>query len=278
MKSLFLSSLFAFMAFSTLKAQLSMPYVTGFDTPDEKAGWAQYRKGIIGQFQQWDYETAQSFSAPGCLAHNYPVGGTDPMDDWFVSPAFNITAGGTLDSLRYYFSGFGTPQAGDTVFIYLLNGAQDPELASSAEILYKFSGANYQNDNTWRLLAPLDLPAQAGNSYIAFRYKTINNWLDVHFDNVGISRTSLAGINDSEISSLSLYPNPVSNQQLYIQFDATETQGAAADFELYNTAGQLVYNTNISGNTWINLTVAPGYYSYLVHGRSVTAKGKLIVL
>ncbi len=279
MRSLILSFLLASGTFSALNAQLSMPYETGFDNVSQQSGWTEYRKGVVGQFQEWDYEAAQAFSAPNCVIHNYPVGGADPMDDWFVSPAFNISAGGALDSLRYYFSGFGTPQAGDTVFIYLLNGSQDPALATSVEILHEFSGANYQNDNTWRLLAPIALPARPGNSYIAFRYKTINNWLDVRFDNVGISRISLAGTEEAVIAAAQVYPNPVVNKQVNIQFDAAQVNESFLTFTLYDAAGKMVQRSVVAGNEVIDLQVAAGLYTYEIHGASDVrmSSGKIVV-
>jgi hypothetical protein len=279
MKKRVLFTLAALTTFSTLNAQLDMPYATGFDNTAEQSGWQQFQKGAVSGFEEWNYEASNAYSAPNALVHMYPVGGQDPTDNWFVSPAFNISAGGSLDSMRYYFSGFGTPQAGDTVGVYLLQGNADPDLATSAMMLHQFTGANYQNDYTWRLLAPIALSAQAGNSYLAIRYKTINNWLDVRFDNIAISRISLAGISETALADILVYPNPVSNQQVQVQFDAAQFQGSTLDLVLYNASGQRVRSVAVTSNMPVSLSLAPGFYAYQLQDASAApvAIGKLVV-
>lgn len=279
MKKGILASLLILVTFSTLKAQLTLPYVTGFDNVTEQTNWVEYRKGFISQFEEWGYENSLAYSAPNCLIHYYPVGGTIAQDDWFVSPNFDITNGGTLDSLRYHFGGFGMPQAGDTVSVYLLNGSPDPDLATSTSVLVQFTGANYQNDNTWRLLSPIVLPAQVGNSYIAFRYKTINNWLDVRFDNVGISRVSGVGIGETTTQTIHVYPNPVCDHHFQVQFDDTALGESDLSMRLYNSASQLVFSTPVTNHTSIDLPLVEGFYSYELCDSSETpiAMGKLIV-
>lgn len=271
---------FALVALSNIKAQLALPYETGFDDVAEQTGWVEYRKGVIGQFQEWTYENSLAYSAPNCLIHYYPVGGTIPQDDWFVSPSFTITNGGILDSLRYHFAGFGTPQAGDTISVYLLNGSQDPDLATSSSVLVQFTGANYQNDNTWRLLSPISLPSQAGNCYIAFRYKTISNWLDVRFDNVGISRISGVGLDESNSTNIQVFPNPVSDHQFQVQLDDSNIDDTHLSMRFYNNSGQLVYSTPITDHILIDLPLVEGFYSYQLIKESETpiALGKLVVL
>ena len=267
------------MASATLSGAMAQSYTTGFDNPTQQAGWQEFRKGTTAQPEHWGYDNSQEYSSPNCLMHYYPVGGTVITDDWFVSPAFLIESGGTLDSLRYAFSGFGTPQAadGDTVFVYLLNGNADPDLASSADILFEFSGANYVTDNIWHLLAPVTLPAHPGNSYIAFRYKTINNWLDVRFDNLALSGTTLAGINEDVLLPVSVYPNPVTGNFVNVEFDAAAVNGTVT-MNVFSASGQLVHTVAVSGSSTVELTLAPGYYSYqLEHASGIVAKGKLVI-
>jgi len=69
-------------------------------------------------------------------------------DDWFVSPPFNFSNGGKLDSISFWFGGFGIPALSDTVAIYLVQGSSDPALATSTTTLLDFRAGNYQNDNT----------------------------------------------------------------------------------------------------------------------------------
>jgi hypothetical protein len=267
----------SFFAINTAKAQLVQVISTGFDGSGQQSGWTLFRKGVNSQFQEWDYESQQAFSAPTCLTHYYQVGGSNVMDDWFVSPAFTIPAGGQLDSLRYYFSGFGLPQTADTVCVYLLNGNPDPDLAASLEILMDFRGTAYQNDNTWRLLSPITLPAQTGNSYIAFRHRTVNNWLDVRFDNLAVSKISTAGIEAASATNAVFSPNPSNGKPLQISYDVA-VYGEPI-LEIFSTTGQLVSSQKVSNLQLIDLNIAPGCYTCVLKSSLIpfTFQSRLIV-
>lgn len=244
-----------------LSAQVVLPYQTGFDDVSQQTGWLQFRKGIDSQFQEWTYENALAYSDPNCLVHYYQVGGSEVMDDWFVSPAFSIPSGGTLDSLRYAFSGFGVPQNDDTVFIYLLNGSNDPDLAASVSILYEFSGINYQNDNVWRNLDPIELPAQAGNSYIAFRHRSINNWLDVRFDNLAISGNSSASLEERTEENYRISPNPFSGTITIVPVQASSLNELHT-LELFDLSGKLISIISLANQQTVEINLISGMYTY----------------
>lgn len=202
---------FIFLVGASPKAQVTLPYVSGFDTPTEQAGWTEYKKAAT-TFSHWGY--GPGFSAPTGIAHDYsPSTGITLTDNWFVSPAFSIPDGGKLDSVRYRFSGFSQPVAGDTVGIYFLVGSQDPALATSKLLLFDFRDTEYVTDNVYRVKTDLDLPPTNGNGYIAIRYRNTDcstKWLTVGFDNIGISGTGHAGINNNAANeeTLRVYPNP----------------------------------------------------------------------
>lgn len=210
---LFLVPFILFLNYSQLKAQ---NYSTGFDTPAEQAGWIEFRTGSTEPFYHWIVSTFGGLSAPNSILHNYPVGGSIATDDWFVSPAFDFTNGGKIDSVWHSFAGFGLPQIADTVAIYLLNGSNDPGLALSKTMLHEYRDTNYTADNTWTLDTNILIPAQTGQSYIAFRYKTVVNWLDVKFDDLSITINGTIGIPQAQLknSSISIYPNPTANVAL----------------------------------------------------------------
>lgn len=198
------------MLVSNVYSQTALPYFTGFDNSAQQSGWQIIRKGVISTYN-WNYSSFNSYSAPNTLAHFYPVDGTAYTDDWFVSPEFSFPDGGKIDSIRHHFSGFGAPVTGDTIAVYLLTGSPDPAQASSKIILFNYV-ANYVNDNTWHLDTNIEIPATAGSSYIAFRYKTIISWLDVLFDNVAVSGVS-SGIaeNNDPFDKIAIFPNPANH-------------------------------------------------------------------
>ena len=240
--------------------QVSLPYYTGFDDNASLTGWTSYRKGSTDS-QQWAADNGGAFSPAKSLVHYYPVGGSTVTDDWFVSPALLIPEGGTLDSVRYAFSGFGMPQTEDTVAIYLLNGSPDPALATGKQLLYLFTGNAYQNDNVWRLLAPLALNPANGNSYLAFRYRTTVNWLDVRFDNVHISGIGAAGISENTEEQVMLFPNPAEGT---LQFFANGSATTETDFQLtlYDQNGRPVSAQRVQSGKTIDLQLAAGCYIY----------------
>lgn len=255
----------------SVSAQTSLPYFSGFDNAGEQTGWTEIRVGHENEFYEWQYTTAMPYSAPNCVVHNYPVGGQDLVDDWFISPEFDFTGGGMLDSLRYSFAGFGVPGAGDTIAVYLLNGSQDPDVATKT-LLMDFRGGNYVGDGAWRRLDPTVIPAQSGESYIAIRYSTIVNWLDVRFDNIAISGSS-AGVNENVLEQAYLYPNP-SNGTVNIRLpEGMET----VLLEVYDAASALVVAGETDGTTAVGLNVAPGMYTYRLTAQNGVASGKLAI-
>jgi hypothetical protein len=166
-------------------AQSALPYYSGFDNSQQLAFWTQVRLGASGTYS-WNVFAANFYSSPSSLQHNYPVGGS-VTNDWYVSPFFDLSNGGRIDSLRYMFSGFGMPNAGDTVALYLLSGSGNPSTATLVTMLKDFRGTDYQNDNVWRKLTNITIPPAAGPARIAFKYQTFQNWLDVRFDNLALS-------------------------------------------------------------------------------------------
>lgn len=207
-----------------------LPYFTGFENAIPP--WQIIRKGAT-PINNWiiDIHTYSGHS----LYHGYPVGGTQATDDWFISPPFSFSSGGQIDSIRHFFSGFGNPQAGDTIALYLLQGNADPDLATRI-ILHDFRDAHYLRDNKWNLTTGITIPPASGNCHIAFRYRTINNWLDVRFDNLALSGSTTGADHIYRAGrDFTITPNPVEHK-LTIQ-----TQLAFKWVTIYDMTGKNVY-------------------------------------
>ncbi len=230
MKSSFLI-MAALSALSLTEASAQTHYATGFDTPTQKQGWQMFRKGATDINNEWTFGTVLPYTAPACLYHNYPVGGATPTDDWFVSPVFQFATGGKIDSVRTHFSGFGVPATADTLAIYLLVGSPDPALATQRKLLYDYRDAHYANDNTWRKTDPIAIPNTPGSAYIAIRYRTVSNWLDVRFDNLAITSNTATGLSDVRKNDQGFvcYPNPAHNS---IEIRSAQTIAQIAIFDL----------------------------------------------
>lgn len=233
---------FATLCSMSLKAQVTLPYATGFDDTNQKNGWTEYKKAAT-QFSHWTYASNNAHSAPNCVGHDYsPSTGITLTDNWFVSPGFNIAGGGKLDSVWYAFSGFSVPAAGDTIALYLLNGSQDPAAATSKTLLFDFRDSLYQTDNTYRARTNITLPASSGMSYIAIRYRNTDcssKWLTAYFDNINISGGSV-GLNTIEKmpTHITVYPNPSAG--IFTVNHSMQVQSVTVQNEI----GQIVYQSS----------------------------------
>lgn len=268
---------------TSMSAQVTLPYFSGFDNAAQQTDWTKYKKAAT-TFSDWEYGTVNAYSPANCIGHDYsPSTGITLTDDWFVSPGFSINGGGMLDSIRYKFSGLSSPLTEDTIAVYLLNGSQDPDLATSTQLLFDFRGAEYVSDNTYKLKTNLSLPAMGGLSYIAIRYRNSNcsnYWLTVHFDNVAISGTGSTGLNalnalNPNESNLEVFPNP-SDGQVKI---TSETE--LDNIEIINSIGEVIYaKYDCTGQTTLNVDLSRFKSGvYLVKNyNNVTSQFKKLIL
>ncbi len=256
------------------KAQISLPYYTGFDNVLGQAGWVEIKKGAT-TFSHWGIENYGACSEPNYLIHSYsPSTGITLTDNWYVSPEFYIPTGGKLDSIRYMFSGFSTPESDDTIGIYLLQGSEDPGQAVSKTLLYDFRGDNYPADGTFHLLSNINLTSYNGSSYIAIRYRNSdcsNKWITVGFDNIAISTNGLSiDESDNNIESLKVYPIPTNNH-LKIEMESNSLKNLV----FFNLVGQMVFTTTFNDHINIDLTDYPsGIYFVKIQyeGGNITRK------
>lgn len=201
-------------------------YYSGFDDASQNEGWEEFRTGAADPLYHWN--------VGGELSHGYPVGGDEFTNDWYVSPEFNFSEGGFIDSISYRFAGFGLPVSGDTIAIYVLNGSQNPTEASSITLLKHYYGDDYQNDLVWRKDTAIGIPPFTGSSYIAFRYTTDSNWLDVAFDDIYIREGNETSIFEYTQHTLMLtFPNPATSQ---ITIDSQEE----GTLKVFNILGEKV--------------------------------------
>lgn len=277
MKTIIPTFLFTFFAVLTSFAQVSLPYYSGFDNATEQAGWTEYKKAAT-TFSHWGYASANEFSDPNCISHDYsPSTGITLTDNWFVSPGFSLPNGGTLDSIRYMFSGFSVPEIGDTVAVYLLNGSQDPALASSKTLLFDFRDSEYISDWTYRIKENIDLPAYDGLSYLAIRYRNTDcssKWLTVHFDNVAISGGTV-GINEvvKEANEIKMYPNPARD------LISIETDENIESVEIFNTTGVKIKSLKASEiNKTIDVsTLETGIYLFRFNTATTSFVKRIVI-
>jgi hypothetical protein len=236
-------------------SQTAIHYFSGWDSASQESGWVQFRLGDENPFYEWELSTIEKYSGTKGLIHNYPVGSTEAVDDWYVSPGFNLSAGGQIDSLRYLYAGFGTPLAGDTIQLVLIEGSQDPNLATSLTVLYSFTDSTYVVDGIWKKIENLSIPATSGMAYIGFRYFTTDNWLDVRFDNFSLSSNTTTGIEKPNEAEISVYPMP-STGVVYFK-------GLVADnysISVFSLKGEKLLEKRLNKSNPIDLQLPDGIY------------------
>lgn len=210
-KQLFFGAILLSMAASST-AQTSLPYYSGFDNAAEKAGWVNYFEGLQDPMQLgWIYQTDQPKSAPSYLAHEYWGDATTLTKDWIISPPFNFSNGGTFKCalLPYVYPAV---TANDSINLYLLNGSQDPMLASKT-LLAAFAG-KATDVYAWDSSGIIHIPPTSGTSYIAFKYVGLNEWFTVGIDNIHIA-SATTGVDElgsnTGTEAIRFYPNPASD-------------------------------------------------------------------
>ncbi len=189
MKAL-LFAVFALAGVNIAVGQTPTPYYTGFDNSAQQAGWQKFRQGTL-HIYQWETGPATGpYSPPYCAWHNYPTGGVGvPVVDWFVSPMFNFTGGGQIDSIKVnVHSPSAVATLNDSFKIYLLTGSPNPAQATGISLLADFTSLVSISQN-YKDTFHIPIPPTGGNCYIGFKYSGTgqSNFFTCRFDNLKIS-------------------------------------------------------------------------------------------
>lgn len=254
-------------------SQTSNSFETSFESQDERTAWEMYKLGEEDSpFNIWEFETVNGHTGDYAMVHYYPVGGSETTDDWIVSTELNLEGGGMIDSIWTYYSGFGMPFGIDTVGLYLITGDRDPSLATNQQLLYLFTDSTYQNDNTWRKFSEIEIPAISGTSYLAFRYKTVINWLDIRIDDLGFTINWPQNVDEiSEDIALNIFPNPA-NGVVFIEVGGDEP----TQLEIIDLTGKIVWSEKVTGSVSIN-NLAKGLYVVKAQNTKGSSAKKLII-
>ena len=220
-------------------AQIMLPYQTGFNTTAEQDQWTQYRIGDTSlMFNRWEFSTIGDPS----LTHGYPVGGTEITNDWIVSEEFDFSAGAAIDSIRFKGAGFGFPFGIDTIALYVIAGNQNPDVATKQILLKLFTDSTYSNANIWRSFYGITVPVVDGPAYLAFRYQTIVNWLDVDIDDLAVS-SGISGISkNNNASTLHVHPNPTQDKLFFNKTNEIR------QVVLFDSQGRKIHTEVFTGN------------------------------
>ncbi|MEO0472727.1 MAG: carbohydrate-binding domain-containing protein, partial [Bacteroidota bacterium] len=99
-------------------------------------------------------------------------------------------------------------------------------------------------------------------------------WCNGHFDFGTISSSSRKGL--AEKIAVNIYPNPVSNHRLRVDFAEA---GVNAQLKIYDIHGRLVFQQKLVGQTnQLNLNLATGTYTLMIDDTAGSIRRKLMIL
>lgn len=248
---------------------ITLPYYTGFDSPAERAGWQQFRTGVVSNFE-WE-------NAGGELSHDYNVGAnsSDTLIDWFVSPPLNFTNIGQI-AFKVRSWGFSPIPFSDGCEVYVTTSNPNP-LSNNYTLIGNLS---FQpDDNMWRDTI-FDVSLQDDSVYIAFKYKTIGaHWRIYSIDSITIRSdpsTSISSANE-EIIELLTFPNPVTNA-LQIKWNQKINNALIVITDLQGTIVKKVSNfTSTSQNINVKNLNSGLYNIYLVQDQTVLSESRIVI-
>lgn len=214
-----------------------LPYYENFDT-SANVRWTAYQLGTTNPDDfPWNITVHNPYSPAFSMMHTCNTG-TTQANDWAVCrKAFSFATGGKIDSIRSWITATAPPATGDTIGIYLLTGSEDPGTTSAKTLLYDFRGANFQTDS-WIKTTNITIPPTPGMSFIAFRYKTANNCINIFLDNMHVSGNTGTGIipKFKAGEDFNITPNPVVNNLTIQSKEQVEV------INIYDLAGRKMHN------------------------------------
>jgi hypothetical protein len=245
-----------------VKAQQTLPYHTGFETPADTAGWKTYSLGVTGTYGPW--------SIGGDLHHDYSNFG--PVIDWAVSPALIFTGSGKISFKTQLFYMWYI-DSGSYIGIWYSKGNQNPDSGSFTEIVNLTSRAAYSY--AW-IDTTINLNNPVGKGYIGFKYKTSGGWFTVRLDDITVSVTT----DISEISSkndILIYPNPIKQYGTIVVNPKLNVDGM--ELHIFDMYGKTIRQIKLDKNsiTFKRNDIPCGLYLYqLVSDHKLLKSGKLI--
>ena len=211
---------------ATVRAQIALPYYTGFDSPAEQAGWLLYKLGVNATYGPWTISTG-GYSAPNCLYHDYNNTGT--VEDWYVSPALNFTAQSKIALKIKAFSMTGSAESSDYIGIWYSSGGQNPNAGQYTEVVNLTS---LTSSNSQWLDTTVNLPFTAGTGYIGLKYMNANNWFNISIDNINVTALTTSITEAEDEIDLLLFPNPSSEK---VVIESTKN---VSSVEIFSLSGQ----------------------------------------
>jgi len=221
-------------------AQTPLPYYTGFDNAAQKDGWVYFAQGLEDPLQAgWIYNSITPKSAPQYLYHSYWGDAPSLTKDWIISPSFDFSGGATVKCALMVYA-YPAVTANDSINLYLLEGSQNPTIATKT-LLGTFASKAITT-YAWDSTDAISIPPTSGTSYLAFKYTGLNEWFEVGIDDLYIN-AGITAIEDIHTprQAILFYPNPVGDC-LYWNLNQVKIKTA----RVLNIVGKELMHFNLS--------------------------------
>lgn len=123
----------------------------------------------------------------------------------------------------------------------------------------------------WTQVTITSSAAPAGATVLRASFRNYSNSSDLYIDNVVLS-DGTASVKDNNIAGLSVYPNPLSGNTLYV----TSNNSIEKSVAIFDVLGKQVVNTTTS-NGAVNVNLNAGVYIVKITEEGKTATRKLVV-
>lgn len=123
----------------------------------------------------------------------------------------------------------------------------------------------------WTQVTITSSAAPAGATVLRASFRNYSNSSDLYIDNVVLSEGT-ASVKDNNIAGLSVYPNPLSGNTLYV----TSNNSIEKSVAIFDVLGKQVVNTTTS-NGAVNVNLNAGVYIVKITEEGKTATRKLVV-
>lgn len=193
-------------------------------------GWTEF--DMEGIFEFWEIIDMYGIDDSPCLKMDGYNNGPVNNEDWFISPPIN-----TINCLSMNFSFYSACNYDGPDLSILISNDYNGYSNPNSYNWYNLDPVLSSNNWEWTYSGSIDISSyQSSNTYIAFLYtsSTYDGAKSWQIDNISINGT--IGLNEGNLSSFKLYPNPVKDA-LFL-----ETIQRNSKLSIRNAMGQKVYD------------------------------------
>lgn len=252
-------------SFTTNCTSPTLPYSQNFDTDTFAllpCNWVF--ENINTDNRQWAWRTVSgALSGTKVLGINYNP--SSAMNDWAISPEFNLTGGNTYEVSFSYNTSTSYPENFEITY------GMGQNSAAQTNTIQTFT--NIATGSTWVDTTLTFTPSGTGNYAIGIHGTSIANQDFIWIDDFSIQLSPTTNVKENEVLSFNIYPNPNNGE---FTISGLEANSSILITDVNGRIIENVSNTNTLAN--INLSnVNKGVYFITVESNNIKTTKRVIV-